>query len=323
MREEEVLNRVRAIFDVSHSEDSGAAENVKKVIVGNGDDGAVVDFQSGLTVLSTDMAVENIHFRSEWSSPLEIGRKITAANLADICAMGGWPEYLLVAVAFPQEYIDELEELARGIADEAAKVGAIVIGGDLSQGKELVISITAIGRTARAIERSGAQAGDAVMISHLPGWSKAGLMILSHRLPQTSELSQRARAQHCSPDIPYSAYRRVFPFINSATDISDGLLIDVKHIARASKVAINLESSLIEKSESFTALQELLSGFEEEKSAALEYVLSGGEDHVLLMTTSQPEKCDGFTKIGTVQFGEGVLLDGKEVTGETGYQHSW
>jgi thiamine monophosphate kinase len=67
----------------------------------------------------------------------------------------------------------------------------------------------------------------------------------------------------------------------------------------------------------------LLSGFEEEKSAALEYVLSGGEDHVLLMTTSQPEKCDGFTKIGTVQFGEGVLLDGKEVTGETGYQHSW
>jgi thiamine-monophosphate kinase len=115
----------------------------------------------------------------------------------------------------------------------------------------------------------------------------------------------------------------VFPFLNSATDISDGLLIDLKHIARASKVAINLESSLIEKSESFTALQELLSGFEKEKSTALEYVLSGGEDHVLLMTTSQPEKCDGFTKIGTVHPGEGVLMDGKEVTGETGYQHSW
>ena len=323
MREEEVLNRVRAIFDDSNLEISTKVSGVSNVVVGNGDDGAVVNLKDGMTVLATDMAVENIHFRREWSSPSEIGRKITAANLADICAMGGWPEYLLVAVAFPKKYVDVLEEIARGITEEAAKVGALVIGGDLSQGRELVISITAIGRTFRAIERSGAQAGDTVMISHLPGWSKAGLTLLSQQLPQTSELSLRAISQHRAPEVPYDKYRKVFPFINSATDLSDGLIIDAGHIAHASKVAINLESSLIEKSETFEALQELASGFNGRKSDALEFVLSGGEDHVLLISTSQPENCFGFTEIGKVQTGEGVSIDGKEITGESGYQHNW
>ena len=319
MREEEVLKRVRAIFDTSNTSASAAAN----IVIGNGDDGAVVKINEGLTILSTDMAVENIHFRRAWSTSQEIGRKITAANLADICAMGGWPEYLLVAVAFPKDYLDELEDLARGIAEEAAKVGASVIGGDLSQGSELVISITAVGRTLRAITRSGAKVGDVVMISHLPGWSKAGLEILSGDLTHGSESSQRALMQHRSPQIDYSKYRKVYAVLNSATDVSDGLLIDSGHIAGASGVALHLQSTLIEKAEGFAALQQLAQEFGTGESSGMDFVLSGGEDHVLLVTTSTPEECEGFIEIGRVEQGEGVLLDGEVVSGEAGYQHHW
>jgi thiamine-monophosphate kinase len=319
VREEEVLKRVRAIFDTSKTSASAAAN----IVIGNGDDGAVVKLNEGLTILSTDMAVESIHFRRAWSTPQEIGRKITAANLADICAMGGWPEYLLVAVAFPKDYLDELEDLARGIAEEATKVGASVIGGDLSQGSELVISITAVGRTLRAITRSGAKVGDVVMISHLPGWSKAGLEILSGDLTHGSESSQRALVQHRSPQIDYSKYRKVYAVLNSATDVSDGLLIDSGHIAGASGVALHLQSTLIEKAEGFAALQQLAQEFGTGESSGIDFVLSGGEDHVLLVTTSTPEKCEGFIEIGRVEQGEGVLLDGKTVSGEAGYQHHW
>ena len=319
MREEEVLKRVRAIFDTSKTSASAAVN----IVIGNGDDGAAVKLNEGLTILSTDMAVENIHFRRAWSTSQEIGRKITAANLADICAMGGWPEYLLVAVAFPKDYLDELEDLASGIAEEAAKVGASVIGGDLSQGSELVISITAVGRTLRAITRSGAKVGDVVMISHLPGWSKAGLEILSGDLTHGSESSQRALMQHRSPQIDYSKYRKVYAVLNSATDVSDGLLIDSGHIAGASGVALHLQSTLIEKAEGFAALQQLAQEFGTGESSGIDFVLSGGEDHVLLVTTSTPEKCEGFIEIGRVEQGEGVLLDGKTVSGEAGYQHHW
>jgi len=319
VREEEVLKRVRAIFDTSKTSASAAAN----IVIGNGDDGAVVKINEGLTILSTDMAVENIHFRRAWSTSQEIGRKITAANLADICAMGGWPEYLLVAVAFPKDYLDDLEDLARGIAEEATKVGASVIGGDLSQGSELVISITAVGRTLRAITRSGAKVGDVVMISHLPGWSKAGLEILSGDLTHGSESSQRALMQHRSPQIDYSKYRKVYAVLNSATDVSDGLLIDSGHIAGASGVALHLQSTLIEKAEGFAALQQLAQEFGTGESSGIDFVLSGGEDHVLLVTTSTPEKCEGFIEIGRVEQGEGVLLDGEVVSGEAGYQHHW
>jgi thiamine-monophosphate kinase len=319
VREEEVLKRVRAIFDSSKSSGSVTAN----IVIGNGDDGAVVKLNEGLTILSTDMAVENIHFRRAWSTSQQIGRKITAANLADICAMGGWPEYLLVSVAFPKDYVDELEELARGIAEEAAQVGARVIGGDLSQGSELVISITAVGKTLRAITRSGARVGDVVMISHLPGWSKAGLEILSRDLTHVSESSQRALMQHRAPQIDYSKYRKAYAALNSATDISDGLLIDAGHIARASGVALNLESTLIEKAEGFAALQQLAQEFGTGESSGMDFVLSGGEDHVLLITTSTPEKCEGFIEIGRVEQGKGVLLDGKVISGEVGYQHRW
>lgn len=310
MREREVLERIRAIFD--------SAPTTPEIIVGNGDDGAVLSL-SNLTVLSTDMAVEGIHFRTLWSTPEEIGRKITAANLADICAMGGWPKYLLVALAFPSDYLHSLERLAKGIADEAAKVGARVIGGDLSQGKELVVSITAIGTTTQPILRSGAKVGDTVVISHLPGFSGAGLALLNRGDDINDALQRQAVEQYCAPELDYAKYRSAFKHLHAATDISDGLIVDAAHIAVASKVALEIETSLLEIHPDFEELLRLCG----DRNKAIELVLAGGEDHVLLATTDSPSGIEGFIQIGRVIAGHGIYIDGKKRDEETGYQHSW
>ena len=310
MREHDVLARIRAIFDTTSAH--------RGIVVGNGDDGAVLAL-SPQTILSTDMAVEGVHFRTEWSTPEEIGRKITAANLADICAMGGWPEFLLVAVAFPSTFVNSLEALARGIAEEAKKVGAHVVGGDLSQGEELVISITAIGTTSKPILRSGAKVGDAVVISHLPGLSAAGLSILTKGGEIKAGIKRELVRQHCAPEIDYAKYRDAFPFLNSATDISDGLIIDASHIASSSGVAIEIETKDLMVHDEFTKLLQIFDGNESAVAAAL----TGGEDHVLLGTTSEPHKLSGFRTIGAVVSGHGIYVDGKRRDGDAGYQHSW
>lgn len=310
MREHDVLERIRAIFDATSAH--------RGIVVGNGDDGAVLSLPDQ-TVVSTDMAVEGVHFRIDWSSSEEIGRKVTAANLADICAMGGWPEFLLVAVAFPSRHLHLLEGLARGIADEAGKVGARVIGGDLSQGSELVISITAIGTTKKPILRSGAKIGDAVVVSHLPGTSAAGLALLSKGNEIDSEIARELVSHHCAPEIDYVKYRNAFPSLNCATDISDGLIVDASHIASASSVAMEFDTKTLTSHPQFEKLLNVFDG----SDSALTAVLTGGEDHVLLATTSEPEKIEGFIRIGTVMSGHGIFIDGKRREMDSGYQHSW
>ena len=320
MDELEILSKVRTIFD--------QLPNPPELLVPNGDDGAVFNAINSKVVVSTDMAVEGVHFRTDWSTAYEIGRKITTANLADIFAMGGEPKFLLVSVAFPSGYLNRLEDLAKGIRDEARKVNANVIGGDISSSQQLVISITAIGQTEQAITRSGAKLNDLVMISNLPGWSAAGLIMLEKSLVET-ELQNHAVKQHCAPDIEYQSYKEIFGIANSATDTSDGLLLDAANIAQASGVAIELSSTALRALPDFQELQELATqlnksdGSPELASAtAMNWILRGGEDHVLLATAEQA--IPGFSVIGKVVSGSGVLVDGKKVATELGgFQHRW
>ena len=152
-----------------------------RVLIGIGDDGAVIAPSPLKSVLATDMAVEGVHFNRDWSTLREIGAKITAANLADIFAMGGDPKYLLVSAGLTPDFgIPEITELATGIAEEAALVGASVVGGDISRAEQLVISISVFGEVENPITRSGAKVGDSVIISGLPGRSAAGLLQLKN-----------------------------------------------------------------------------------------------------------------------------------------------
>jgi len=299
MLESELLEEIRKRFSKSS----------QFLEIGIGDDGAVF-VPNGKQVVVTDVAVENVHFRCDWSSYLQIGRKVTAANIADIFAMGGVPRYLLVALVLPDRHLAGALEIADGIANEADLVGATVIGGDLSRGSELTISVTALGDVSKPVRRDGAKIGDCVLISELPGASAAGLHLLQSGAAISSEMAKDLISQHLAPSINYQKYRESMGKLNSAIDTSDGLLLDASRIAQASKVRINLYTENMRSSP--------LHLLNSEKY--LNWVLNGGEDHKLLGTCS--EALEGFIEIGRVESGTGVFLDDKAIS-ISGFEHRW
>ena len=284
-----VIAALARIFGTSH----------RGVDIGIGDDGAVVS-TNDKTIITTDMAVEGTHFSTTWSSAFEIGRKVTAANLADVYAMGGAPKYLVVAVTLTgDESMEWIEELAEGIEHEASSCGAYVVGGDLAKGPCKVISITAVGEVDRPIARSGAQVGDSIYISSLPGWSAAGLAIIDLELE--NDLAEHAISEFCAPTVDYvSAVQFSNSRANSMCDISDALVIQAEQMAKASSVAFSIDQELIAKHPEFVTLNELA---ELVDADVWQWILAGGEDHVFLATGKE---LDGFC-IGTVQEGSGLI----------------
>ena len=284
-----VISALTRIFGATH----------RGVEIGIGDDAAVVT-TSDRTVITTDMAVEGTHFLTKWSSAFDIGRKITAANLADVYAMGGSPKYLVAAVTLTgQESMEWIEELAEGIAHEARSCGAYVVGGDLAKGPCVVISITAIGEVDNPITRSGAQVGDSIYISSLPGWSAAGLSIIEKDLED--DLAVHAVSEYNAPTVDYvSAIQFSNNRAHSMCDVSDALIIQANQLASASGVALQFDQGLIAQHPEFVTLKELA---DSQSVDVWQWIFAGGEDHVFLATGID---VDGFC-VGTVIEGSGVL----------------
>ena len=275
----------------------------ESILVGIGDDAAVVKAHLTPIALASDMAVEGTHFNRNWSSLYEIGAKITSANLADIFAMGGRPEYLLVAAALPQNFsVEELEELALGIADEVSSVDAYVVGGDLTHSDRIVISMSVFGSVPQPVLRSGARVGDHVVISKLPGESAAGLDLLRRGILDANS------AEHRNPTVEYEKAISISALAHSMVDISDGLVSELNHIATASQVQIEISKNELSQTEGFAHLEALAS---EIGADVWQWILHGGEDHVFLATVASGVKLPpGFKKIGTVVEGSRVLVDG-------------
>ena len=228
------------------------ASSDPRISVGIGDDAAVVT-SSGSQVLTTDMAIAGVHFRTDWSSAFEIGRKVTAANTADLLAMSARPDYLLVAVALTGlESIEWISELARGIKYEADLAGASVIGGDLSRANEVVISITAIGSTEKAVTRRGAKPGDGIYLSSLNEF----------KAPTVDYDFDSSRA-------------------TSLCDISDALVIQGLQLAEASNVSFKFDLAKIELTSEFVELKSLADQLE---INIWQWIFAGGEDHAMLAT---------------------------------------
>ena len=301
--ESELIAALAAVFKLS---DANVRENV---LIGIGDDGAVIAPSSRKSVLAADMAIEGVHFNRKWSTLREIGAKITAANLADVYAMGGDPKYLLVSAGLTADFgIAEITELAQGIAEESALVGASVVGGDISRAEQLVISISVFGEVENPITRSGAKIGDSVIISGLPGKSAAGLIQLQSGVTDSSFVSA-----HKKPVVNYQLAKK-FREVSAMCDVSDGLLSELSHIASASDVGIELDSKLIEQIPGFKELETATQG------DVWELVLSGGEDHVFVATTST-EIPEGAFVIGRVDSGTGVKVSGISNLPATGFRH--
>ena len=283
-----VIAALARIFGVTH----------RGVTIGIGDDAAVVA-TGNQTVITTDMAVEGTHFSTKWSSAFDIGRKVTAANLADVYAMGGSPRYLVAAVTLTgNESLEWIEELAEGIAHEAASCGAFVVGGDLAKGPCIVISITAVGEVDTPITRSGAQVGDSVFISSLPGWSAAGLTLIE-KDPE-DDLALHAISEFCAPTVDYvSAVQFSNNRAHSMCDVSDALITQAHQMAQASNVCFAFDQKLISQHPEFDTLKELA---DSNGIDVWQWIFAGGEDHVFLATGID---LDGF-RIGTVVPGSGV-----------------
>ncbi len=289
------------------------ARELPELLIGIGDDGAVIDRPLGSLTLCADMAVEGVHFRRDWSTLWEIGAKVTAANIADIYAMGGDPQFLLVTAALPKDFsTHELRQLAEGIRDEAALAGAVVIGGDLSSSEKLVISITAYGEVDRPVPRSGAQVGDAIILSGITGLSAAGLELLRQGRSEPRLFIE----WHKNPILDSALAEPFALCANSMCDVSDGLLSELGHLAKASDVAMAIDRQLISQAPGFAELHELATQIGID---VWEWILTGGEDHRLLATTSGHIPARAI-RIGSVIEGNGVLVDGiaKE---SRGYRH--
>jgi thiamine-monophosphate kinase len=265
------------------------------VLLGPGDDAAVVAAPDGRVVATTDVLVEGVHFRREWSSGYDVGRKAAAANLADIAAMGARGTALLVGLAAPADLtVAWALELTDGLRDEAAIVGASVVGGDVVRSPTLVISVAALGDLeGRApVTRAGAGAGDVVVLAGQLGQSAAGLELLAAGSGEGPLVDAHRR-----PTPPYE----MGPLLalagaTSMCDVSDGLVADLGHVARASGVHIDLD-------------------------AADEQFLTGGEDHALVATMPADAALpDGVRVIGRVLTGPAsVTVAGQPATG--GWDH--
>ncbi len=249
-----------------------------RIHLGIGDDAAVVA-TSPRSVVSSDMAVEGVHFKTEWSSAFDIGRKITAANVADILAMGGRCDYLVAAVSLTgTEELSWIENLARGMHHEATLAGAVIVGGDIARASQIVIAMTAVGTALQPITRSGAQVGDSIYLSSLPGWSAAGLELLTREISVNSLAADMALSQFSAPSLDYAIN---FSGASAMVDLSDSLMVQGGQIASASGVALELKRDLFAQSDEFAELSNLAT---EINADVWQWIFGGGEDHVLLAT---------------------------------------
>jgi len=284
-------------------------------LLGPGDDSAVVAAPDGRVVACTDVLVEGVHFRLDWSAPDQVGRKAAAANLADIAAMGAVPTALLVGLACPRDTpVEALEGLAEGLWAEAASAGGGGVGGGGAARPAAVRSVPALGplEGGAAGPRAGAQPGDVVALCGRIGWAAAGLDVL-HRGFRSPGAVVNA---HRVPEPPYAAGPQAAQAgATSMIDVSDGLLADLAHVAEASGVTIDVSTAALAIP---PRLAEVASALGVDP---LGWLLTGGDDHALVATFpgAAPE---GWTVIGGVSAGDPVVLvDGAPHEGTAGWDH--
>lgn len=287
----------------------------ENVLVGPGDDAAVLRVRTGHVVVSTDVMVEGRHFRREWCSAADIGHRAAAQNLSDVNAMGGRAAWLTIGLAAPPDLpVQWAVDFATGFAEEAAQVGAHVVGGDLTSADQVVVAVTVLGScTVAPVLRSGAEAGDVVALAGRQGWAAGGLAVLGRGFRSPRALVEAYRR----PLPPYDAgLAAAQAGATAMIDVSDGLVADAGHVAEQSGVRVDLRSAAFEVPEPLHAVAAALG------SDPMRFVLGGGDDHALLATfpagTGLPP---GWRPVGEVLAGEGVTVDGESYEGPAGWAH--
>jgi thiamine-monophosphate kinase len=278
-----------------------------------GDDAATLEVPIGeKLVVSTDTSLEGVHFRREWLNHFEIGYRATAASLSDLAAMAARPLGLVIALTLPEGDRSEARAIATGIGEGASAVMCPIVGGDLTSGKTLSLTITALGSVERPLSRAGARPGQRVYVTGRLGGPSAALRAWS----AGGQPSERDRARFANP-VPRidAAIGLAARGATSAIDISDGLIADVGHIAAASRVGIEIDLARVPCFGDATSMQAATSGEE------YEIVVTAPEIDVVEFSS---EFGLDLTEVGRVVAGParvGVLNDGKKVSPPSGFDH--
>jgi thiamine-monophosphate kinase len=299
---------------------------------GIGDDAAVLELPVGHHLLtSTDLLIEDVHFRHDWTDCEALGHKAVAVNLSDIAAMGGTPRYLYLGLACPGEAdLTDINAFLKGALAEADHHNVTLVGGDTCRSPgPWMISVTIEGSALahQAVGRDGAQPGDLIMVSGTLGDSALALHLLRNgKEPETTLL-----ARHHRPTARVTLGRRLGEqqLAKAMIDISDGLASDLEHILQASRV----DGFIVEDQ---LPLSEVFQRHAEAEPALRELALYGGEDYELLFTVAPENAADvallgaelnlSITSVGVIQKGSGTFSL-QDKTGATrpilvrGYDH--
>lgn len=302
---------------LQHFQDAGGVLQNERVVLGPGDDCAVLAGGETL-VMTTDAIVEDVHFRSDWFSWEEVGHKALAVNLSDLAAMGAVPVAFSCAIAAPPTLPQEaLNGIAAGMGRLAALSGGALSGGNFTRSGDLSITLTALGSPHfEILRRDSAQVGDRVLLIGELGVASAELAWLldGKTLPPGPSALK-------SPRPLIEEGKAASQLVRCAIDISDGLAQDLGHIAAASGVRIEIDPSALPRSERFELLTRDL-----DEHKRLELLLAGGEDYALLVCgpaekLKQLAKAVGGVEIGRVSAGSGLAVLGHADGAFAGHDH--
>ncbi len=264
-------------------------QNVLKAI---GDDAAAfISDREDVTLLTTDMLVERVHFLRNTTSGFNLGYKALAINLSDIAAMGGTAREAFISIGIPNDCpIVYLEDLYRGIKTLAAEFGVNILGGDTTRSKtDLIINICLTGSVPEKeiLYRNAARQGDIIVSTGFLGDSRAGLYLIANGIETDTEESKYLFNAHILPK-PYLHEGRFLACqdgVHAAIDVSDGLSSDIGHIANESEVGIRLFAEKIPVSKNLISFCDRF-GFD-----PVGFALAGGEDYTLIFTVA-PQKME-------------------------------
>jgi thiamine-monophosphate kinase len=297
------------------------------LIVGPGDDAAVIRTApepSPYLLVTTDILVEESHFKRKWATPEQIGTKAAECNISDIAAMGGTPAWMFISLVLTKDIdVQWIQAVYRSIGASCKRHGVIVAGGDTTLGTVNTINIALLGfvQEHELCLRSYARAGDLLMVTGPLGASAAGLALLNAGKKPCPYLLQK----HLAPTCRLEASRVIAPLANAMIDISDGLGSEVHHICRQSNAGARIDAALIPLHDDVKAAADSL------EIESLEFALSGGEDFELLFSIA-PGKVAQLKQTGLachpvgriVELSEGLKLvhvDGSTTPLPGGYDH--
>jgi len=311
LKEFELIKQIKDIFPQ------------KNIAIGIGDDTAAIKKENGYMLITVDTITTNTHYRKKWRKKAEnlyfsLGWKLLAISISDIVSMGGVPELATVSFCLEKNFSkDDIFELSKGLAESAKHYNINIAGGDTVKGDCEVFSLTLIGYGNSLMLRNNAKPGDFIAVTGFCGNAAGGLHLLEKKALYYSEIEKTLIENFLfpSPDIP-TGKLLLENGVKCCIDNSDGLLVSLSIIAEESDVAINIEKDKIPIS------KKLKKVFGED---SFNLAISGGEDYNLIFTFPEKakekfEKIDSVSIIGKVENGEGVYLDGKEIT-PSGFDH--